>query len=87
MKLRHVFLSGVCLLHFLHAVRVIPCQGSSAVTQPSHKDMPKTLANQVCISPDNKASNFQIFVKCSPQRTLTTCFSNFPQTFTFWKML
>lgn len=33
--------------------------------------MPKTLSNKVFISLNNRASNFQIFVKCSPQRTLT----------------
>ena len=84
-KLKHVFLSWV-LFSFLPP----PCcsanslPGSIAVTKPLHEDMPNALSNTVFISLNNRASNFQIFAKCSPQRTLTTCFSNFPQTFKFW---
>lgn len=88
MKLKHVFLSRIYLLYFLHAVHLIPCQGSygcNPAISPTH--VPKTLVNQACISLDNETSNFQIFIKCGPQQTLTTCFSNFPQTFTFWKIL
>lgn len=66
-KLRHVFFSRVYLLYFPHAVQLIPCQGSIAVTKPFHRDMPKTLEKKVFISLNNKATNFQIFVTLSPQ--------------------
>lgn len=34
--------------------------------QPLHKGVPKTLANKVFISLNNRASNFQIFLSAGP---------------------